>query len=196
MRAFKILVLFLALPQTAFCGGFSDWYYTTPIGNTISGAWRNDEVFVTIQCGQMYDGLKDSRTIVENIERWYLYRHHILGKYWQNGIQRYFIFNETDCACETFDNVQAFDESRTGHHLKPMFWTRWYDDSDMDAYRSLGDLSFLFFQLPLLLLCALLCIVQLVKTRFSLKNRLNQLSLLFFCVLLLWHWLDSHPQSF
>ncbi len=196
MQAFKSLLLFLMLPHFAFCGGFSDWSYTTQSRNTISGAWRNNEVFVTIQCCQMYDGVQNYQTVVEHIERWYFYRNHILGNYWQNGVQRYFIFNETDCVCETFENTWAFDKSRIAHHLKPMFWTRWYDDSDMDAYRSLGDLSFLFFQLPFLVLLVILSITKLIRTQFSVKNRFNQLSFLFFCFLPLWHWLNTHPQSF
>lgn len=197
MQAFKILLLLLALPHVAFCGDWSCWWYTTPDGNTICRDWYRYDECIMIKCGQKYDEERDYRTVVDHVERWYLYRHHILGNYWQNGVQRYFIFNETDCVCQTFDNIQAFDESLTAHHLKPMFWTRWYDDSDMDDYLSLPNLSFLFY-LPFLGLLAVLSIIQLIRTRFSPKDRFNQLSFLFFCFLLLWRWLwlNSHPQSF
>ena len=206
MQAFKILLLFLTLPHFAFCGDFSEWWYDTPGGNILAYESWGDGDRVMLHCRdvliQKGKGQYDD-PILDYIERWYFYQNHVVGIYWKNDVRGYFIFNETDCSCQTFDNIQAFDERRAAHHAKPTFWTRWYDDSDMDAYRFLPDFSglfFLLFLLGILAILAVLYIIQLIKTRFSLKNRVNQLSLSFFCLIAfafwLRCWLHDHPQSF
>ena len=192
MRLLRILFLTLALPHLAFCGGFSSWTRDTPGGNTICG-----EKFILIYCNYMR-GVHQSQKCVDHIERWYFFRNHIVGNYWQDSVQQYFIFNETDCTCQTFNNEQDFEKSRVAQKLEPFFWTRWYS-TYWGVIIGEGNFRAFFDKLPvrLLILCFFVFTpIQLIRTRFSPKNRINQCLLLAFCLIALRIWLDVHPQSF
>jgi len=194
----KILIVFLALPQLAFCGDFSEWFRATPGGNTISYEALSNDQSVMIHCGRMYDAGKDYQRVIDHIERWYFYKDFVVGNYWENGVREYFVFNELTCQCQTFSDWEAFEKQKRELGIKPIIWTRWYSKF-WGVITGEGDFGTPFDRLPLSLLIWCLIIItpiQLIMSRFSPKSRLNQILLLAFCSIAFRLWLDIHPQSF
>ena len=195
----KTLLLFLALPHLVFCGDFSQWWRDTPGGNTISYEKLGNEHFVIIHCGHMYDvSGKDYQRVVDHIERWYFYQNHVMGVYSKIGAHGYFIFNEYSCDCLTFADLEAFERQKREMGFEPKIWTRWYS-THWGVLTGEGDFGTPFDRLTLNLMILCLIIftpIQLIRTRFSPKNRINQFLLLAFCLIAVRIWLDVHPQSF
>jgi len=192
----KTLLLFIFIPQLAFCGGFSSWGKPTPGGNEIFHESLPNEEFFMIRCGHsLYDkSRKDYDRAIDHIERWYYYQGHIVGTYWKNGVLEYFIFQEGDCEGQTFMDVQAFEREKRALGLEPRIWTRWHSCFTEEGGFGIPDgaVPFLFLILCLIVFTPIL----LVLTRFSPKNRLNHFLLLAWCLIVLRVWLDIHPQSF
>jgi len=194
----KILLLFLALPHLAFSGGLSHWWRDTPGGNTISYESYADDHRVMVHCGQMYDVVKDYHRVIDHVERWYFYQNHVVGIYWENGVRGYFIFAEDNCTCLTFTDLESFERQKKAMGIEPVFCTRWYS-TYWGILTGEGDFAEGLNRIPLYLLIfglIIFALIQLIRTRFSPKNRINQFLLLAFCFIALRVWLDIHPQSF
>lgn len=188
MRMLKTLLIVLSLPHFAFGGGFSSWGKSTPGGNEIFHESLPNEEFMMILCGKGYNrGL-------DHLERWYYYQSHIVGTYWENGVLGYFIFNEANCECQTFINLETFERQKRELRLEPKIWTRWHSFLTEEGGIGIpeGAVPFLFLTFCLIVFTPILLII----TRFSPKNRINQFLLLAWCLIAAKVWLNCHLQSF
>jgi hypothetical protein len=178
-------------------GGFSAWQAYTPCGTLID----ND--------GSGHTTISASTLMLENhsvkcAQRWYFYKNYIIGEYTINPEKTdstskinqtgFFVLDECNGRVCLFGDETSFASFLKAENLKPLYWTRWYDN---DWYFSrYGLFAFLDFGGLFAMLMAILIAILAIKKLYKSPKQLLLFFAVFVSAIRIWLWLDSNQVSF
>ena len=153
---------------------------------------------IGIQCKNARVKGDDNWHVVTNLEEWYFYKNHIVGKYKNISQFNYFIFNETNCQHEIYISKKEFTVQLKHKGLKPLIWTRWHKENYGMIFTDghiLDKIIFVWIYMPVIVGFALFFVITLFRTSCNLAKKTNKINLLIVGIILLRIILDFYPQS-
>ena len=201
-----ILILLMGIPKIGNCAEFGSWWQKTPGNNEIANEKWRDNYIIGINCKdlrmkQKYHGdimRNDSGNVISSLTKWHFYKNQIIGEFNNKGKKGYFIFNESTCQKEVFEEELKFKNKLKALNLKPKIWTRWYKSNWGIIFTSGAfeeGFIFLFIKLPILIILSLTFLIGLVKTKFNFKHKFNVISSAAFLLVIARILLDFLPSS-
>jgi hypothetical protein len=154
-----ILTLFLCT-HTMYAMGLGDWYYKTNNGTTFNDPGGGISLWTNHTNIELWD-----------LTKWYFYKDHIIGEYQKRindkSITAYFILNELNGELKTYNNKDLFEKYIQANKLKPIFWTRWYQE-----HLQIIEIIYIlcFFYWPIII-CIALFIFSLIYAFITSKNK-------------------------
>jgi len=195
-RFVPIFILFF-FPVIGECAELASWWQKTKYGNEFCNIKYPNGYIISIKCKD-YRKASRSGYVVTNVAKWYFYKGHVVGEVTEKGQKRFFIFDETTCQSRIFQQQETFHAKVREEGLRPILWTRWYEENwgffitDGD----IGDgLNFIFFKLPALVVVGIATLIGLVRTRFNLRHPFNLVTLTLVFLIGVRFILDLFPGS-
>lgn len=197
-----VLILITTTSLPAKSSNHASWAQRTPGKSAISHTRAKEGYTNGIICKDIFkdylsQGQKDH--VVTNLKKWYFYKNHIIGQYNDTSQVQFFIFNESTCTHEKFEDEVAFKNQIKLKRLKPLIWTRWYKENYGMIFTEghIGhQLTFAWFYMPILIGLTIFFIITLSRTRFNLNKKINKINLMITGIILIRILLDFYPQSF
>ncbi len=176
-----IVLSFVIIANVSFGFGMSDWVQKTPGGHQMFDVGSGTQLQIS-----------SSSETLENINRWYFYKNHVVGEL-SNG---FFILDESSGKLTNFSSDKEWLNETDVRGLKPLLWTRWYNDNwvDFEWLLILAMLGWIIW-IPLALFFLYMIYRAVIKEKFNYRKpftRVVTITVLLLGTMIL---LDLFPSS-
>lgn len=192
-----IILIFFFSTIVVRGGAYASWQQKTIHGSAICNIKGPNGYEIGIKCREQLS-VNGQKPIINNLTRWYLYKGFIIGEAIENDQIRFFIFDEAACQIQIIQAQEEFNAVLKERGLRPILWTRWYESNwglIITDGHIVDKLDFVFFKLPILFVIGLITLIGLIKTKFNLRHRFNQVTLMIVGAIIVRIILDLFPNS-